>query len=114
MLIIYGNDEDWTQYPESEIAGTMVQHESFTRDLQDAGAFVASDALQPSSTSTTIRMKDNEPLLTDGPFIESKEQIGGYYLIDVENLDQALEWGKRLAAFDGGPVVVWPAIDMEM
>lgn len=112
MLMIYGNDEDWTQRSEAELAPIMAEHESFGNDLRKARAFVAADALQPSSTATTIRLKDGEPLLTDGPYIESKEQIGGFYLIDVENLDQALEWGTRLARFEENPVAVWPAIVM--
>lgn len=114
MLVIYGNDEDWTKLSEAELGPTMAAHQSFTEDLQSAGAFVAAEALQPSSTVTTIRLKDDEPLLTDGPYIESKEQIGGFYLIDVDNLDQALEWGKRLAHFETTAVAVWPAIDMNM
>lgn len=114
MLVIYGSDEDWTTYSEAELEPTMNAHLSFTEDLRSAGAFVASEALQPSSTVTTIRLKDGEPLLTDGPFIESKEQIGGFYLIEVEHLDQALEWGKRLAGFEPTAIAVWPAIDMNM
>jgi hypothetical protein len=112
MLVIYGNDEDWTKYSESELEPTMIAHQSFTDDLRSAGAFVASEALQPSSTVTTIRLKDGEPLMTDGPFIEAKEQIGGFYVIDVENLDQALEWGKRLARFEPTAIAVWPTIDI--
>ena len=112
MLVIYGNDEDWTQRPESELAPIMAEHESFSEDLRKAGALVASEALQPSPTVTTIRLKDGEPLLTDGPFIESKEQIGGFYLIEVADLDQALEWGKRLAGFEENPISVWPVIEM--
>lgn len=112
MLIIYGNDEDWTQRPESELAPIMAEHESFGDDLRKAGSFVAADALQPSSTVTTIRLNNGEPLLTDGPYIESKEQIGGFYLIEVDDLDQALAWGTRLASFEENPIAVWPAIDI--
>lgn len=114
MLVIYGTDEDWTKLSEAELGPAMAAHQSFAEDLQSAGAFVAAEALQPSSTVTTIRLKDDEPLLTDGPYIESKEQIGGFYLIDVDNLDQALEWGKRLASFAATAVAVWPVIDMNM
>ncbi len=112
LLMIYGNDEDWTQQSEEELEPIMNEHESFTSDLQKAGAFIAAEALQPSATTTTIRLEQGKPLLTDGPYIESKEQVGGFYLIDVENLDDALGWAKRLASFEENPVVVWPAIDM--
>ena len=112
MLVIYGNDDDWTQRPVEELEPILSEHESFSEDLRRAGKLVSSEALQPSSTVTTIRMKDDEPLLTDGPYIESKEQIGGFYLIDVADLDEALEWGKRLAGFEESPVTVWPVIEM--
>jgi hypothetical protein len=112
MLVIYGNDEDWTQRPQEELQPSMAEHESFSTDLRKAGAFVAAEALQPSTTVTTIRLKDGEPLLTDGLFAEAKEQIGGFYLIDVDNLDEALKWGKRLAQFEANPIAVWPAVEM--
>ena len=111
MLVIYGNDEDWTQRPAEELAPVIAEHESFSEALRKAGKLVASEALYPSPTATTIRMKDGEPLLTDGPYVESKEQIGGFYLIDAANLDEALEWGKRLASFED-TVSVWPVIEM--
>jgi hypothetical protein len=113
MLVIYGKDEDWTLRSEAELAPSMAAHESFADDLRKTGKFVAAEALRPSSTVTTIRLKDGEPLLTDGPYIESKEQVAGFYLIDVADLDEALEWGKRLARFEENAVAVWPAIDMD-
>jgi hypothetical protein len=112
MLVIYGNDEDWTQRSEEELAPIMAEHESFSEDLSRVNKLVASEALQPSTTATTIRFANAESLLTDGPYIESKEQIAGFYLIDVADLDEALEWGKRLAGFEESPVTVWPVIDV--
>jgi hypothetical protein len=112
LLAIYGNDEDWTQHPQAELQPIMDEHESFTRDLQSAGVFVAAEALMPSATATTIRIENGAPLLTDGPYIESKEQIGGFYLIDADNLDEALSWARRLASFEEYPVVIWPTVDM--
>lgn len=108
MLIIYGNEQDWTQQAASAMTPVLKAHEVFGDSLRDAGAFVSAEALQPSSTVTTIRLKDNEPLLTDGPYIESKEQIGGFYLIDVEDLDQALDWARQLAHIEQNPIEVWP------
>lgn len=112
MLVIYGNDEDWTQRPAEDLEPILSEHESFSEDLRRAGKLVSSEALQPSSTVTTIRMNDGEPLLTDGPYIDSKEQIGGFYLIEAANLDEALEWGKRLSRFEENPITVWPVIEM--
>jgi hypothetical protein len=112
LLLIYGSDEDWTELPESETAPVIAEHISFGTDLRKVGAYVASEALQPSSTATTVRVSNGKPLVTDGPYIEAKEQIGGFYLIDVENLDEALKWATRLAGFDGGAVAVWPVLDV--
>jgi hypothetical protein len=112
LLVIYGNDEDWTQKSDDELAPILAEHESFGNDLRQAGVFLAAEALQPSSTVTTIRLKNGEPLITDGPFIETKEQIGGFYLIEAEDLDQALTWGKRLATFEENPIEVWPVIEI--
>jgi hypothetical protein len=111
MLVIYGNDEDWTTRPAEEIEPVLAAHESFGADLRKAGAFVAAEALQPSSTATTIRLNNGQPLITDGPFLETKEQIGGFYLIEVDNLDAALEWGTRLARFEENPIAVWPVFE---
>jgi hypothetical protein len=111
MLVIYGNDDDWTQRSEDELAPIMAEHESFGTDLRKAGAYVAAEALQPSSTATTIRITDGQPLLTDGPYIETKEQIGGYYLIDVDSEDEAVRWAERLAIFNEQAVEVRPVIE---
>jgi hypothetical protein len=111
MLVIYGKNEDWSTRPAEEIDPVLAAHESFGTDLRKAGAFVAAEALQPSSTATTIRLKDGQPLITDGPFLETKEQIGGFYLIEVDNLDAALEWGNRLARIEENPISVWPVFE---
>lgn len=112
LLVIYGSDEDWTQRPEKELAPVLRAHESFGEDLRKAGAFVAAEALQPSSMVTTIRLRGTDTLLTDGPYAETREQIGGFYLIDVANLDEALAWGTRLVRFEENPVEVRPVYDL--
>ena len=112
MLVIYGSGDDWTQRPPEENEPILAQHQSFTEDLRKANAFVAAEALHARSSVTTIRMRGTEPVLTDGPFIETKESIGGFYLIDVDNLDQALEWGQRLARFEENAIEVWPVVEM--
>jgi hypothetical protein len=112
LLVIYGNDEDWTQRPPEDLEPILAEHSSFSDDLRKANAYVAAEALQPSATVTTIRLQDGEPFLTDGPYIETKEQLAGFYLIEAENLDCALEWAKRLAKFDGEPVEVRPVVDI--
>ena len=78
------------------------------RELQDAGAFVFSAPLGPPSTATVVRVSDGDVLLTDGPFLESKEFLGGFTVITAEDLDAALQWGGRMAAATTLPVEVRP------
>ncbi len=73
----------------------MQAYGTFTEEIQASGKLVAGDALQPTSTATSIRVRDGETLTTDGPFAETKEILGGYYLIDVDTLDEALEWARQ-------------------
>jgi len=71
---------------------------------------VAGDALQPTSTATSVRVRDGETLTTDGPFAETKEVLGGYYLIDVETLDEALEWAAKIPGAGHGTIEVRPVV----
>jgi hypothetical protein len=111
MLVIYRSDEDWTTRPTEEIEPVLEAHESFGAELRRADAFIAAETLQPSSTVTTIRLQSGQPLITDGSFVESKEQIGGFYLIEARNLDAAIEWGAKLARIEENPIAVWPVIE---
>ncbi|HZE28928.1 MAG TPA: YciI family protein, partial [Gaiellaceae bacterium] len=80
----------------------------YTKELQDSGALVAGDALEPTPTATTVRVRNDETLTTDGPFAETKEQLGGYYLVDVGSLDEALEWAAKIPGARHGSVEVRP------
>ena len=81
----------------------MGRWEAYTQELVDAGAFLAGEGLQESATATTVRIGDgDERIVTDGPFAETKEQVGGFYLIECDDLDQALEWAKKVPLRGGG------------
>jgi hypothetical protein len=82
----------------------------YTQALQDAGVMVAGDALQPIDTATTVRVRDGETLITDGPFADTKEALGGYYIIDVADLDAALKWAARIPNVTRGSVEVRPVM----
>lgn len=112
LLVIYTDDDDWTQRPEEEIEPVLQEHQSFSDDLRSAGAFVAAEALQPSSTVTTLRLNGPQPLVTDGPYAEGRAQIAGFYLIDVANLDEAIAWSTRLVRFEEHPVEIRPVYDV--
>jgi hypothetical protein len=80
----------------------------YTQDLQDAGVLVGGDALQPVDTAATVRVRDEETLVSDGPFAETKEMLGGYYLINVPDLDAALAWAAKIPSVGYGSVEVRP------
>jgi|1185.fasta_scaffold75776_1 hypothetical protein len=89
---------------------------AYTQALSEAGALVSGEALQPVATATTVRVRGDERLVSDGPFAETKEALAGYYIIDVADLDDALDWAARIPSVTRGSVEVRPvqAFDMEM
>jgi hypothetical protein len=92
-----------------------MQHwDEYTKALVAAGAFVSGEGLQRSTTATTLRVEDGERILTDGPFAETKEQIGGFYVIECENLDAALDWAEKLPSSQRGmPAEIRPVMDYD-
>jgi hypothetical protein len=96
---------------EEERAARFAEYGKFTQKAQDAGVLVASDPLQPPHTATTVRGGDGETLTTDGPFAETKEWLGGYYKLDVESIDEAIEWASQIPAVRyGGAIEVRPVM----
>jgi hypothetical protein len=94
-----------------EAKAVMDRWDAYTREAVDNGAFIAGEALQPSPTATTVRLKEGEDaVVTDGPFAESKEQLGGFYLFECKDLDEALEYAKKIP-FQDGTVEVRPVMD---
>lgn len=85
---------------------------AYTKAMIDAGIMVGGNALHPSDTATTLRIRDGQRELVDGPYAETKEQLGGYYIIDVPDLDTALEWAARNPAAPTGAVEVRPVVAM--
>ena len=113
MLTIIGEEGGMEDATPEEMSAVLDAWNGYTESLKDAGAFVAGEGLQPSATATTIRgYEGGERLVTDGPFAESKEQVGGFYLIEVDNLDEALDWAKKIPARGGG-VEVRPVLDYD-
>jgi hypothetical protein len=94
-----------------EMKAVMDRWDAYSKESVEKGLFVAGEALQPSETASTVRIKEGEaPTVTDGPFAESKEQLGGFYLFECSDLDEALEYAKRIP-FQDGYVEVRPVMD---
>jgi hypothetical protein len=112
MCLIYDDENTWDNLPEDERNAVFAEYGSFTESIKGSGNYVAGDALQPTSTATTVRIRDGETMVTDGPFAETKEQLGGYYLVEAKDVDEALKIAERIPSARYGsievrPVVVW-------
>ena len=113
LLLIYDNEANMAKMQGEEQKAFMAEYFEYTQALKDAGAFIAGDALQGVATATSVRLRDGERMITDGPFAETKEQLGGYYLIDVDNLDEAIEWGAKIPSSRYGTIEVRPVMTFE-
>jgi hypothetical protein len=110
LLLIYGDEaagnerfEAMSEDERNEMLGRWWQ---YTKELQDTGVHVAGEALHPTMTAKTVRVQDGNPVVTDGPFAETKEQLGGFYLIDVPSEQEALEWAAKMPSHPYGSVEV--------
>jgi hypothetical protein len=108
MLLIYGDESGWGNLSEAEQETEMAKWYGYTQALADAGVSQVNDALQPSSTATCVRDNGGEPLVTDGPYAETKEQLGGFYLLDVPDLDEAIKWAHKCPAATYGTIELRP------
>ncbi len=99
--------------PASYYDGLMEEYGAFTQALAASGALVGANQLKPTDTATTVRVRDGETLCTDGPFIETKEALGGYYLVDVGSLDEAIEWAAKIPSARIGHIEVRPVVMLE-
>lgn len=112
LLIINGVEGDMSSVTPEEMQATLAAWNGLNKEMVSAGAFVAGDGLQPSATATTVTYAaDGEHLVSDGPFAETKEQIGGYYVVDCANLDEALAWAKKCPVREGSVIEVRPVMD---
>jgi hypothetical protein len=111
MLTLISEEGGWEDATPEQMKAEMDRWEEFGKALEKAGAFLAGEGLQESATATTVRIGDGgDRVVTDGPFAETKEQVGGFYLLECENLDEAIEWAKQVPLSAGG-IEVRPVMD---
>jgi hypothetical protein len=110
MLLIYNDETAWASLSEEERAPILQEYFALTDELREQGSYVAGAPLQPTGTASTVRIRDQEQLVTDGPFAETKEQLGGYFLIDAESDDEAREWAAKIPAARYGSIEVRPVL----
>ena len=108
LLLIYTKEGNEPQPGSPEFEAMMTGYGKASQAMQDGGAMRGGNALQPTSTATCVAVRDGERLITDGPFAETKEQLGGYYLVDCANLDEALDYAALIPGAAAGRVEVRP------
>jgi len=113
MLLIYDNEKNWPSMSEKERNAIMGEYFAFTEEIKKSGALVAGDALQATNTATTVRVREGKRLTTDGPFAETKEQLGGYYLVNAKDLDEAMAMAARIPAARLGSIEVRPVMKFD-
>jgi hypothetical protein len=111
ILLIYGDEQGWNDASPEDVGKMMQEYDDYTQWLRDSGRYVAGEALQTTDQATTVRVRDGQTMTTDGPFAETKEQLGGFYVIEAEDLDQAIEAARRLPGAAYGSVEVRPIMD---
>jgi hypothetical protein len=112
MLLIVGDESKYADMSEEDARSQMQLWSDYSEALVKAGAFVSGEGLQTTTTATTLRVEDGERVLTDGPFAETKEQIGGFYVIDCKNLDEAVDWAAKLPSAEWGGAEIRPVMDV--
>jgi hypothetical protein len=113
LLTIYSDESGWTNASPEDVQRIMEAYGAFGQAAQDAGVLLGGEGLQPTSTATTVRVRDGDTLTTDGPFAETREQLGGYYLLDCKDLDEAIGWASRIPDATHGSVEVRPVMIYE-
>ncbi|MCA0454790.1 MAG: YciI family protein [Chloroflexi bacterium] len=108
MLLIYGTDQAITQ---EVMEADMPAYNAFGEEARARNLMVGGEALHPVSTATTVRIRDGKPIATDGPFAETKEVLGGYYILNCKDLDEAIEMAGKLVVIGNSAVEIRPVVD---
>jgi hypothetical protein len=108
VCLIYDDEKTWDDMSEEERNGFMGEYFTFTESIRGSGNYVAGEALQPVATATTVRVRNDETIVTDGPFAETKEQLGGFYLIEAKDADEAFAIAARIPSARLGSIEVRP------
>jgi hypothetical protein len=111
LLLIYADEQGFETMGDDERRAVYKEYDEFANDLASKGQMVGGDELAPTTSATTVRVRDGERMVTDGPFAETKEQLGGYFLVDVEDLDAAIEAASRIPTARAGSIEVRPIHD---
>jgi hypothetical protein len=109
-LTIYGDESAAESASPEDMQAIAQAYGQLTQEMQDKGVYVAGEGLYPTPTATTVRVRDDERSVTDGPFAETKEQLGGFYVVDCKDLDEAIDWAAKIPGSQRGSVEVRPVM----
>ena len=112
LLLIYSNEAEENALSETQNKKLMDEYTEFTKSIIQSGAFKAADRLRPVSAASTVRIRNGKTAITDGPFAETREQLGGYYLVEAKNLDEATAIAARIPSARTGSIEVRPVWSM--
>lgn len=113
LALLYGDESEWANATEADMAASFEAHTAFSEAAGEAGVLLGGEALELTNTATTVRVRDGERMLTDGPYAETKEQLGGYYVLECKDLDEALTWIARIPEAKSGAIEVRPIMEFE-
>lgn len=109
MLLIYADEQAWTDAERQQCYGESTQ---LAHQLKSKGQFISTSPLQPVATATTVKVRDNKRLVTDGPFAETREQLGGYFMVEARDLDEAIDIAGRIPGARKGTVEIRPVVEI--
>ena len=108
LCLIYENEKGWEQLPKEQADAVMGEYFAFTDGIKQSGQYVAGDALHPTQTATTVRVRNGDQLVTDGPYAETKEALGGLFILEAESIDDACRLAAEIPAAERGAIEVRP------
>jgi len=106
LMMIYADESGMSKVTPEQLQGVITAYGAFTNEVKEKKVYLGGNPLQPTPTETTVRVRDGKTTITDGPFAETKEQLGGYYLLDCKDLDEALEYAAKI------PGALWGSIEV--
>jgi hypothetical protein len=111
LCTIYGEERQWSDATPEQMSEVLAAYGAFGEEAADV--ILGGEGLEPSSSATTVRVRDGERVLSDGPFAETKEQLGGFYLLECDSLDEAIDWAAKIPGASTGSVEVRPVMNYE-
>jgi hypothetical protein len=111
-LLIYAAEQGWAEKSEEEQGRMYAEYMNYTIELKKSGKMLSCEPLNPTPTATTIRVRNGKTVPTDGPFADTKEQLGGIYVVDVKDLDEAISWASKIPDAQNGSIEIRPLMDV--